>query len=310
MKIFSFSPGVGLLERAFHDTGFKISAIKYPRPGLEDSLQFSLGKFWNPVWGWGVPDPSTSPVDVILLNPRGNVKNQDKCFVEFISEVRLRKPSVFVVFTKGAAYASTTTLRHLTAPDGYLCDGHEVSLLNYGVPQAGDISFIIGYLPNVLGRKRIFTPLPTLLKTPSVIPAPVGTEMNVHAGVPSNLTVKYWFERNRVEDHLNSYIVARRPRRDYSGIYEGDEATRESRRPHRNWFSKGLGTNYTHCPIHPWFDRRITISETLALCSAPADFIVSPDLLHSVAYPACASDIPYLFAIYLAKSIQNAFTQF
>ncbi|WP_133471388.1 DNA cytosine methyltransferase [Paraglaciecola marina] len=126
-------------------------------------------------------------------------------------------------------------------------------------------------------------------------------------GVPLELTVEYWFQRNDVRNHPNAnhHFVPRAALPKFQTISEGDDSKKSSKRLHRWRYSPtaAYGNNEVH--IHPYLPRRISASEALAIQSLPAEFALPANMTLSNMFKTIGNGVPYLMASGLARTIED-----
>ena len=146
-------------------------------------------------------------------------------------------------------------------------------------------------------------------------PWPITDEISVQRsspkGIPLELTVGYWFERNDVEKHPNAkhQFTPRAGLKKFQVIPEGDDSKKSYKRLHRWRYSPtaAYGNNEVH--IHPYLPRRISVAEALAIQSLPKEFSLPPDMTLSNMFKTVGNGVPFLAANALAKSILNFFME-
>lgn len=124
-------------------------------------------------------------------------------------------------------------------------------------------------------------------------------------GIIEELTVEWWFRRNRVSTHSNAGMCFR-PRAGLAAFQsrdEGDCRGKSYKRLHRWRYSPtaAYGNNEVH--IHPYLPRRISVAEALAIQSLPESFAIPEGIPLSDAFKAVGNGVPYLMARGIAGSI-------
>lgn len=131
----------------------------------------------------------------------------------------------------------------------------------------------------------------------------VATECPI--GIPLELTVEHWFEKNDVLNHSNAhqYFQPRSGLVKFKVIEEGDDSKKSYKRLHRWRFSPtaAYGNNEVH--LHPYKARRLSVAEALAIQSLPKEFELPQDITLSNAFKTVGNGVPYLASLGLAKSI-------
>lgn len=124
-------------------------------------------------------------------------------------------------------------------------------------------------------------------------------------GVPEDLTVGYWFERNNVATHANAEDCFK-PRAGlarFQSVPEGDDSKKSFKRLHRWRYSPTAcyGNNEVH--LHPFRPRRISVAEALAVQSLPGRFQLPPGMTLSMMFKTVGNGVPYLAANGIARTI-------
>lgn len=128
-------------------------------------------------------------------------------------------------------------------------------------------------------------------------------------GMPKELTVQYWFDRNDVEKHPNSShcFVPRAGLARFLTVDEGDDSRKSYKRLHRWRYSPTAcyGNNEVH--LHPFKPRRLSVAEALSLQTLPKDFVLPPDLTLSAMFKGVGNGVPFVAANAVAKTIFQFF---
>ncbi|PHJ41155.1 DNA cytosine methyltransferase [Vibrio sp. PID17_43] len=128
---------------------------------------------------------------------------------------------------------------------------------------------------------------------------------NLPDGVVEELTVEYWFQKNNVLNHPNAkHHFAPRSAK-FGEIEEGDVSKKSFKRLHRWRYSPtaAYGNNEVH--LHPYFARRISAAEALAIQSLPIEFQLPPSMTLSNMFKTIGNGVPYLAALGVAKTIDD-----
>lgn len=125
--------------------------------------------------------------------------------------------------------------------------------------------------------------------------------------IPENLTIKWWFDNNDVENHpnANDYFKPRAGLAKFLSVSEGDTSKKSYKRLHRWRYSPtaAYGNNEVH--IHPWLARRISAAEALAIQSLPIEFQLPPSMSLSAKFKTIGNGVPFKLSHGLALSIKS-----
>jgi len=121
------------------------------------------------------------------------------------------------------------------------------------------------------------------------------------------LTVNYWFKKNKVENHPNAnhHFQPRAGLPKFQTIDEGDDLKKSYKRLHRWRYSPtaAYGNNEVH--LHPFKARRISAAEALSIQSLPKNFIIPEHISLTNMFKTIGNGVPYLAAKGLAETIQS-----
>ncbi len=142
-------------------------------------------------------------------------------------------------------------------------------------------------------------PKVTAFKADSKLPKP--------DGIPRDLTVQYWFEKNDVENHPNSvhYFNAKAGLKRFLTVDEGDNCKMSFKRLHRWRYSPTAcyGNNEVH--LHPYKARRITAAEALAIQSLPKGYRLPDHLSLSAMFKGIGNGVPFLVSRMIARATKD-----
>jgi len=188
-----------------------------------------------------------------------------------------------------------------------------VNAINYGVGQDRKRIFLVGVLDGAPGlafpweaamshHNRILDaawPDSDPFVERGDLPFPDDT------GLPRELTVQHWFDRNDVENHPNGHMAFNPQSPKFHEIREGAVKKKSFKRLHRWRYSPtaAYGNNEVH--LHPYEARRISVAEALAIQSLPKEYQLPPDMKLSVAFKTIGNGVPYLAAKGLAESVRQ-----
>lgn len=185
--------------------------------------------------------------------------------------------------------------------------------LEYGVPQYRDRLILIGLRRNRFGKKSKFKigghrqySMENInnIEWPTMTPFAENCVLAEPEGIIKELTIEYWFKRNNVQNHPNSNDIFKvKSTKKFTTIPEGDSSGKSFKRLHRWKYSPtaAYGNNEVH--LHPYFPRRISVAEALAIQSLPADFILPTELPLSAKFKMVGNGVPYLLALGVANDL-------
>lgn len=197
---------------------------------------------------------------------------------------------------------------------GYVLTERLTNALEFSVAQDRDRIFLLGVKKAFL-RKKGFDDLTHFDWTENMqypnardLPKKNLLESNIlPSPFPQNLTIQYWFEKNKVVTHPNAKhaFIPRAALSKFLNIDEGDDSRKSFKRLHRYRYSPtaAYGNNEVH--IHPTQPRRISAAEALAIQSLPRSFHLPNHMTLTNMFKGIGNGVPYLLALGLAKSIKK-----
>lgn len=209
---------------------------------------------------------------------------------------------------------------------GYALSNRLTNSLEYGVPQDRDRILLIGIKKSLLPDscingseisnfpwtkhqkyvvddvKRLSWPVTTTF----------GSDLGLPKGLPKELTVQYWFDKNGVENHpnCNNYFIPRRGLERMQAIDEGDVSRKSFKRLHRWRYSPTVAYGNNEVHLHPTKARRISAAEALSLQSLPKDFILPLDMSLSNMFKTVGNGVPYLLSCGIAVTLREYLEEF
>jgi len=187
-----------------------------------------------------------------------------------------------------------------------------INSLWYGVPQDRERIILIGFKkPNSCqfdenDWKKHFRHKETVLTDHEWVErSPFGSTPRIGSGIPKELTVGFWFEKNSVGRHPNAerHFTPKAGLARFKSVEEGDDKKKSFKRLHRHRYSPtaAYGNNEVH--LHPWLPRRISAAEALAIQSLPKEFEISSDMTLSNAFKGIGNGVPFLMSRGIARMI-------
>lgn len=125
------------------------------------------------------------------------------------------------------------------------------------------------------------------------------------AGIPEELTVQYWFEKNDVEHHPNSKdaFVPQSGLIRMQTVEEGDDSKKSYKRIHRWRYSPTVAYGNNEVHLHPYKERRLSVAEALSLQTLPKEFNLPPDMTLTDKFKTIGNGVPFVLAQGIARTI-------
>ena len=132
-----------------------------------------------------------------------------------------------------------------------------------------------------------------------------GSKTPCPANIPEKLTIEYWFKKNDVTHHPNAseYFKPKAGLIRMQTVREGDVSKKCYKSPHRWRYSPtaAYGNNEVH--LHPYEERRMSVSETLAIQSLPKEFQLPPDMTLTDKFKTIGNGVPFMLSQGIAKTV-------
>lgn len=130
-------------------------------------------------------------------------------------------------------------------------------------------------------------------------------------GIPKELTVQYWFEKNDVENHPNGndFFTPRGGLVRMQTIEEGDVSKKSYKRLHRWRFSPTVAYGNNEVHLHPYKERRISAAEAMSLQTLPKDFELPTDMTLTDKFKTIGNGVPYILSSGIAKTVRDFLTE-
>jgi len=214
---------------------------------------------------------------------------------------------------------------------GYYLTERLINALEYGVPQDRERIILIGFHKEFLSENGKTLPVfgsylekfPWKSHTkydiskifsknwPKKSEFKESKRINQPKDIIPELTVQHWFDLNDVENHVNrtDFFQARAGLPKMQSVEEGDDSKKSYKRLHRWRYSPTAcyGNNEVH--LHPFYARRLTASEALALQSLPKDFELPEEISLTNKFKMIGNGVPFLAAKGVASSILSFLNQ-
>lgn len=208
---------------------------------------------------------------------------------------------------------------------GYSLTEQLVNSLEFGAAQDRDRIILIGFHQDAVDRLHLQTDNGILvnfpweahkrynleevknLPWPNKSPYLENTPTPMPDGIIAELTVQHWWTENDVTHHPNAnmYFQPRAGIVRFRTKEEGDVEKKCYKRLHRWRYSPtaAYGNNEVH--IHPFLPRRISVAESLAIQSLPANFTLPQDISLTDAFKTVGNGVPFVLANGIAESIND-----
>jgi DNA (cytosine-5)-methyltransferase 1 len=262
---------------------------------------------------------------------RGSEGENGKLTATYVTLICQQQPDFFVFENVKGLWRTKKhreffeEMKAMLREHGYSTTERLIDAMEYGVPQQRERIILIGFKNETL--KSINIPVENGTSLDDVFPwmnrikytkdqlqdIPFPTQDPFQedgmfakpAGVPDELTVEYWFEKNDVYQHPNAnlYFQPRAGLAKFLVIPEGDDSKKSYKRLHRWRYSPtaAYGNNEVH--LHPYKARRLSVSEALAIQSLPKAYTLPSDITLSNAFKTVGNGVPYLAARGIAETI-------
>lgn len=206
---------------------------------------------------------------------------------------------------------------------GYAVDYRLINALEYGAAQDRERIILVGVKKSLCKGRidktdghmvgfpwdkfiRYSMKMIHAIHWPTAEPFVENGQREIPQGVPRELTVQHWFEKNDVEHHpnTNDYFIPRAGLVKMQTFAEGDDSRKCYKRIHRWRYSPtaAYGNNEVH--LHPYKARRMSVAETLAIQSLPKEFVLPPDIPLSAKFKTIGNGVPYVAAKGIADTLK------
>lgn len=272
----------------------------------------------------GPPCPDFS----VAGKQRGRSGDNGKLSQSYIDLIVAQRPDFFLfenvkgLWRTAKHRAFYEELKKELEKNGYLLTERLTNALEFGVPQDRDRILLFGVNNIFLASSSLKSPIEEFdwkkyakydlneiknIKWPTTSPFVKDSIIECPADVPIELTVQYWFEKNDVNNHLNSAdcFVPRGGLAKMQTIAEGDDSKKSYKRIHRWRYSPTVAYGNNEVHLHPYKERRLTVAEALSLQSLPKEFALPPEMSLTDKFKTTGNGVPFLLAKGIASAIRD-----
>lgn len=273
----------------------------------------------------GPPCPDFS----IAGKNRGRNGDNGKLSLSYINTILEMRPDFFLFENVKGLWRTARhreffeELKEMLHNAGYGTTERLTNALEFGVPQDRDRILLFGIKKQYLNQEHLdgnnITDFPwekyiiynlnevKSMPWPSQEPFQEDSKTVCPQGLPKELTVQYWFEKNDVENHPNAsaYFKPRAGLIRMQTVLEGDDKKKSYKRLHRWRYSPtaAYGNNEVH--LHPYKARRISAAEALSIQSLPKSFCLPSNMSLSDMFKTIGNGVPYLLSKGIALTIKD-----
>ena len=275
----------------------------------------------------GPPCPDFS----IAGKNKGREGDNGKLSLSYVNLIIQRQPDFFLFENVKGLWSTKRhkeffeELKGMLHNAGYSTTERLTNALEFGAPQDRDRVLFFGVKNGLLGNHRKesgITDFPWLryqthtMDEIKAYPWPANQDFIENGvrpmpeGIPEELTVQHWFERNQVETHPNAlhHFIPRAGLAKMQLYQEGDDSKKCYKRLHRWRYSPtaAYGNNEVH--LHPYHARRLSAAEALAIQSLPREFELPPDMTLTDMFKTIGNGVPYMLSSGIARTIHDYLT--
>ena len=261
---------------------------------------------------------------------RGRDGDNGKLSQTYVDLICNATPDIFVFENVKGLYQTAKhraffeELKQQLINSGYALTEQLINAIEFGAPQDRERIILIGvqrYIAEARGleikenkligfdwdRHKLYNRDVLNLPWPTMSPYGEGSKLVAPKGIINELTIQYWWDKNDVAHHPNANMFFKQK----AGLVrfqtkeEGNDVKKCYKRLHRWRYSPtaAYGNNEVH--IHPYYPRRISVAEALAIQSLPADYVIPQDVTLSDAFKTIGNGVPYLAAYGVAMDIYD-----
>lgn len=270
----------------------------------------------------GPPCPDFS----IAGKQRGRNGDNGKLSLSYVQLIIKHQPDFFMfenvkgLWSTAKHRAYYDELKRMLSDSGYNMIDRMTNALEYGVPQDRDRVILFGIKKGIIKKYKYHLDsfpwdkyMKYVLNEVKSMPWPDmetfedNRKTSIPTGIPQELTVEYWFEKNDVEHHPDAtrFFVPRAGLKKMLVIQEGDVNKKSYKRLHRWRYSPtaAYGNNEVH--LHPYKARRLSVAECLAIQSLPKEFSLPKEMSLSDCFKTIGNGVPFLLSYGIARTIKD-----
>ncbi len=202
---------------------------------------------------------------------------------------------------------------------GYKMTDRLTNALEFGAPQDRDRILLFGIKKELLLSDDSIKSFPwernqkykmediKSLNWPTTDPFVKDSITKCPKGIPEELTVQFWFNKNDVEHHpnANDHFVPRDGLSRMQTIPEGDDSKKSYKRIHRWRYSPTVAYGNNEVHLHPYKERRLSAAEALALQSLPKEFELPKDMTLTNKFKTIGNGVPFMLSYGIALTIKE-----
>lgn len=297
--------------------------------GRSDELHQYIKEEKNPQSLVGFIGGPPCPDFSIAGKQRGKDGENGKLSLSYVNLIIEMKPDFFLfenvkgLWRTARHRAFYEELKEKLSKAGYEMTDRLTNALEYGAPQDRDRILLFGIRHDVLSQRykkeKSIESFPWLkyqlynladikaLPWPQTEPYEENSVRKCPEGLPIELTVEHWFEKNDVLNHpnANDYFTPRSGIVKMKVIAEGDDHKKSYKRLHRWRYSPTVAYGNNEVHLHPYKTRRLSVAEAMSLQTLPKEFCLPPEMSLTDKFKTVGNGVPFVLANGIAKTIKD-----
>ena len=273
----------------------------------------------------GPPCPDFS----IAGKNKGKEGDNGKLSLSYIKLIISMKPDFFLFENVKGLWRTARhreffeELKEMLHRAGYCTTERLTNALEYGAPQDRDRILMFGIQERLLtyqqhkGKEIMHFPWEAYQKYSvnevKSLPWPDTTKFMPNEttlcpdGLPKELTVEYWLEKNDVTHHpnANDYFQPRAGIQRMVSVDEGDVSKKSYKRLHRWRYSPTVAYGNNEVHLHPYKERRLSAAEAMSLQTLPKEFELPTKMTLTNKFKTIGTGVPYVLASGIALAIHK-----